>query len=144
MLGKLAKWLRILGFDTFFDCSANDEELLKIARSEERALLTKDRELAAKGGYLVMGKGLENQVREIFQRFHLTGEAKPFTRCPVCNGELKKISRKDAEKLVPPLAFKMATKFSVCRECGKVYWDGTHMVRMKSLLRNIGLKEVNK
>lgn len=137
MLGKLARWLRILGFDVFFDCRVDDDQLLQLARREARVLLTKDRELAAKGGYLVMGKTWEEEVEEIIKVFHLENSLKPFTRCPVCNGELKEIDRETARRLVPPLAFQRATRFSICKECGRVYWDGTHMIRMKNVLDRI-------
>ena len=137
MMGKLARWLRILGYDTFFDCSIDDNQLLMIATAEMRILLTKDRELAAKGGYLVLAKSWRDELKGVVRAFHLEKDIKPFTRCPVCNGELKEIEREDAEKLVPPIAFKNATKFSICKKCGRVYWDGSHMARMKKIVEKI-------
>ncbi len=138
MLGKLARWLRILGFDTIFDCSLSDEELLNLARSQNRWLITRDRELAAKGGYLLKAEGWEEGIKEVLEKFHLRERIRPFTRCPVCNSLLQGIGREEARLLVPPIAFSRASKFAVCPGCGRVYWDGTHLLRMKDIIDKIG------
>ena len=138
MLGKLARWLRILGFDTVFDCSLSDAQLLHLARSQGRALLTRDRELASKGGYLVRSGDWEQALKEVLDAFHLKDKIKPFTRCPVCNSPLKEIGAKEAKLLVPPIAFARATKFALCPGCGRVYWDGTHLKRMELIINKLG------
>ncbi len=140
MLGKLARWLRILGFDVFFDCSYDDDQLLELSRRENRILLTQDRELAAKGGYLVRSSGWKQQLREVVEVFSLHDEIELFTRCPVCNAVLKEISREDAKVLVPPIAWRKATEFAICPRCGKVYWNGSHVDRMEEVLEEIKLK----
>ncbi len=138
MLGKLARWLRILGFDTVFDCSLSDWELLALSRKQNRVLITKDRELAARGGYLLRAENWEEGIKEILEAFHLRGRIKPFTRCPVCNSVLQEIGREEARLLVPPIAFSRASKFAVCPGCGRVYWDGTHLLRMKNIIDKLG------
>ncbi len=138
MLGKLARWLRILGFDTLFDCSLSDAELLRLARSQDRVLLTRDRELAARGGYLIRSEGWQKALKEVIDAFHLGDKLQPFTRCPVCNTPLKEITRQEARSLVPPIAFSRATKFAICPGCGRVYWDGTHLMRMKFIINKLG------
>ncbi len=138
MLGRLARWLRILGFDTLFDCKLSDQELLNLARSQNRVLITRDRELAARGGYLLGAKNWEDGLREVIKAFHLEDRINPFSRCPVCNSPLKKMEREEARVLVPPLAFARASRFALCPGCGRVYWDGTHLLRMKNILNKLG------
>ncbi len=103
MLGTLAKWLRILGYDTLFDASLNDHQLVRLARAENRVLLTRDRELARRRGLhalLVAGEHLDDQVRQVLTDLSLAPDH-AFSRCPVCNQPLEAIDRETAQARVP-------------------------------------------
>ena len=136
MLGRLVRWLRILGYDTGFDSGADDWALLRRARAEERLLLTCDRQLAARRGVsalLIEGKELAAQVRQVVAAVGPSLEG-AFTRCPVCNGRLTPLSREEARGRVPPHVHCTQEEFRLCAECVRVYWRGTHWERMREVL----------
>ncbi len=141
MLGSLARWLRFAGFDTFFDPKRDDAPLAALARSEGRWLLTRDRRLAAKAGprvLLLSGATVAQQVAELCSRLALTvEEARFFTRCSACNGEVVAVGREEVLPLVPPYVAAHAPHFSRCRSCGKVYWPGTHEPRIRRTLHQL-------
>jgi len=129
MHGYVARWLRIMGYDTIYLNNIEDDEAIKIA-SEGRILVTSDSELAkyaeSRGITVIMVKGLSEQevLRTIVERFNLTFK-EDFLRCTVCNGELKAIGLDEAFNT---LGFtpKGVEKFWKCKSCGKVYWKGSH------------------
>jgi len=132
MLGKLAKWLRLLGYDTAYDNAASDRELARRARAEGRVLLTRDRGLAACRGLrtlLIQSEVLEEQVQEV--RDGLGGPPHPaLSRCSVCNAVLEPISPAEIADRVPPYVLKTQTEFRRCPGCGRVYWPGSHLRAM--------------
>ena len=139
MLGTLARWLRFAGFDTVYEPGLGDEQLAARCRSEERWLLTRDRELASRAGPRVMllrETALDAQVAELRRRLDLAA-VKPFSRCPCCNGELRESRREEIEALVPPYVAAHAQSFRRCQACGKVYWPGTHTPRIASRLERL-------
>ncbi len=135
MLGKLAKWLRILGFDALF-LPALDSEILAAARREGRTLLTRDRELVRRAGGLaalfIESEDWEDQVRQVLLKFALFSEAAPFSRCLECNAPLKPITKADAAPLAPLHVASTSSDFSLCPVCGKVFWPGTHHAGMRA------------
>jgi len=136
MLGRLAKWLRILGYDTAFSPNLDDDQLVRLARAEGRLLLTRDRDLARRRGLqclLVESHHLEEQLDQILAELALTGE-QPFSRCPVCNTPLRKVEKPEVEGRVPPHIFRTHKDFSLCPNCDKIYWPGTHWARMREKL----------
>jgi uncharacterized protein with PIN domain len=136
MLGRLAKWLRILGYDTAFSPNLDDDQLVRLARAEGRLLLTRDRGLARRRGLqclLIESHHLEEQLDQIFAELALTGEH-PFSRCPVCNTPLQKVEKPELEGRVPPHIFRTHKDFSLCPNCDKIYWPGTHWTRMREKL----------
>lgn len=139
MLGSLARWLRFAGFDTFYDPKVDDVQLAALARSEGRWLLTCDRRLAARAGprvLLLSGATLAEQVAELRSRLALAvDEARFFTRCSACNGEVAPVSREAVLHLVPPYVAAHAPRFSRCASCGRVYWPGTHEPRIRRTLQ---------
>jgi uncharacterized protein len=141
MLGKLAKWLRIIGFDAAYGNRAADRELLQTARRERRVLLTRDRRLlqSAKNvrGLLIESEDWPRQVAQVLDAFGLRDKARPMTRCLACNLRLKRLSRKNARNLVAPFVFERASAFSICPRCGRVYWPGTHFGDMDKRLAKI-------
>jgi hypothetical protein len=139
MLGTLAKWLRILGYDTLFDASLNDHQLARLARAEDRVLLTRDRELARRRGLhalLVAGEHLDDQVRQVLSELSLVPDG-AFSRCPVCNQPLEAIDRETAQARVPAYVVQTYDSFSCCPACRRVYWRGTHWQQMDEHLKNL-------
>ena len=141
MLGKLAKWLKILGFDALFFSKIADEELLSIARKEDRVLLTKDTGLIQRASdvetLFLDSEDWPDQVRQVLAHFDLWQQVSPHSRCIDCNIELKSLSRKNAKNLVSPFVFEHADSFALCPGCGRVFWRGSHFEDMEAQIREI-------
>jgi len=142
MLGTLAKWLRIYGFDTFYvKREMDDSEILKISKKENRVLITKDKELiynARREQIRVIELqevNLDNQIKNILENVKFQ-KTSVLTRCLICNGLLSKIDKKDVKNKAPPKVFENHKDFLFCNTCKKVYWKGTHY---KKMLEKIGL-----
>lgn len=136
MLGRLARWLRILGYDTAFDAGADDWALIRRARAEARLLLTRDRQLAKRRGapaLLIESEELADQVQQVVSTVGASPEG-AFTRCPVCNERLASLSREAARERVPPHVYRTQPEFRLCPACSRVYWRGTHWQRMREAL----------
>ncbi len=136
MLGRLARWLRILGYDTAFDPQADDWTLVRRARAEARLLLTRDRQLANRRGtpaLLIESEELADQVQQVVATVGPPPEG-AFTRCPVCNERLASLSREAARERVPPHVYRTQQEFRLCPACNRVYWRGTHWQRMREAL----------
>jgi uncharacterized protein with PIN domain len=130
MLGRTARWLRLLGFDAFYDNKAADDDLKKLCLEEHRILLTKDMALhesmPAGSSRLVEAVYPRQQLEELVSAFRL----ERFTltpRCSVCNGELASIGKETVRDLVPPYVFRTQPHFQRCSRCRKIYWPGTHL-----------------
>lgn len=145
MLGKLAKWLRILGCDTAFDPTIPDEEIADRALREGRVILTRDtllirRRSVRENHFFVRGDSCRDQLRQVVARFAIDPAAGLFTRCVRCNEPLKKIGRQNAAGKVPPYVFETQESFRACARCGRIYWKATHREKMeKHLGRMLGL-----
>lgn len=140
MLGTLARWLRLFGYDTLFLGAEDDRILARLAAAEERWLLTRDRELAAAGPrtLLVRSEGLEDQLREVFVRLDQAPEATlEHARCAECNGELEPAGPDEVAADVPPYVARTAERFRRCRGCGRVYWPGSHSGRIVARMRRV-------
>jgi uncharacterized protein len=133
-LGRLAAYLRMLGFDAVYGNSFTDPELVRISSGQHRILLTRDRGLlkhsAVTHGYLVRETDSRRQLAEIVARFDLAHSAQPFTRCMVCNGSLEEIGKEEARAIVPPRVASSFEEFRRCSGCGRVYWKGSHYRRI--------------
>ena len=128
MLGKLARWLRALGYDTLYFRDASDSRLLGIALRERRHLLTRDAPLAARAGpaaLLVGAEDLDQQLREVMLRCGLRARA-PLSRCLECNGSLASRAREEVWERVPPYTLATQRAFWECQGCRRVFWAGTH------------------
>ncbi len=140
-LGKLARILRLLGFDTWWDRNPPDELLAEISSREDRVLLTRDLGCLKRGivhrGAFVRSTEQVQQGREIVKRFQLSSRARPFTRCLSCNGVLAEASVADAAALVPPRVLERHQRFLRCGECGHFYWAGTHHDRLQVLIERV-------
>jgi uncharacterized protein with PIN domain len=141
MLGKLAKWLKILGFDVSYSPLADDDTLLRVARSEGRTLLSRDRSLLGRTrglkALLIGSERWEEQVRQVLDHFGLRDEAQPYSRCLECNVRLKPLPKSQASNLVAPFVLEHGTSFALCPRCGRVYWKGTHFEAMEAKLAKL-------
>jgi uncharacterized protein with PIN domain len=139
MLGTLAKWLRILGYDTLFDPALDDYGLMRLARADDRVLLTRDRELARRRGVrtlLIESENLGEQIRQVLTDLDLTPD-QAFSRCPVCNEPLQPLSREAARARVPAYVARTQETFKICPTCQRVYWRGTHWQQMDEFLAGL-------
>ena len=140
-LGKLAAYLRMLGFDAEYGRSSADAELAHIAATEHRILLTRDRGLLKHGvvthGYWVRETDSRRQTAEVMHRFQLAGAIQPFTRCMACNGTLQQIAKDQARGRVPQHSIERHQEFQRCSRCGRVYWKGSHYARMSQWIEEL-------
>jgi uncharacterized protein with PIN domain len=139
MLGRLAKWLRVLGYDTAYLPQLEDHELVRLARAEDRILLTRDRELTRRKGVrslFIESDRFEEQLGQLLRDLDLDcTNQKP--RCARCNAALLPITRKEASARVPRYVWHRHSDFTLCPHCDKVYWKGTHWQRMRERIDEI-------
>jgi uncharacterized protein with PIN domain len=137
-LGRLAAYLRLMGFDTLYGHHLDDRELARLASEERRILLTRDRSLlmrsAVTHGYWLRQTHPRLQLREVLERFDLTGSAAPFTRCLRCNTPLAAASKDEVAGRLPPALIERHEQFHQCPGCGRIYWEGSHHRRMSELV----------
>jgi uncharacterized protein with PIN domain len=139
MLGRLAKWLRLMGYDTLYQPSAEDRDLVRTARAEDRLLLTRDHELARRRGVrslLIESDRLEEQLGQLLEELGLDDESLD-PRCALCNTSLQAIGPSEVKSRVPAYVYSRHEEFSWCPHCDKVYWRGTHWERMKDLIEKV-------
>jgi len=140
-LGRLARWLRMLGFDAAYDARYGDARIIEIAASEGRVILTRDRGLLKNTkvthGYWVRSTNPRAQIEEVVGRLDLRSQFAPFTRCMECNGAIHERPLDEVYELVPPKARERSRKFYRCNGCHRVYWEGTHVERMRRLIEEI-------
>ena len=140
-LGKLAKYLRMLGFDTLYQNDYGDEEIIEQAVKEKRIILTRDKLLLQSKrvthGYYIRATEKHEQLREVVQKFDLYSQFKSFTRCMSCNEELVQKSRDEVALLIQEDILQHFTEFYYCPACRKVYWKGSHFKRMESFIRDL-------
>jgi hypothetical protein len=139
MLGSLARWLRIMGYDTVYDKSLDDPGIANLARAESRFILTRDRELAKEPGALMIeADDLDLQLKAIAEKYGLKFHD-DLIRCSACNGDLADLDKAQAKESVPEGAFENNDKFWKCLKCGKVYWKGTHWHGIMDRFRRLSL-----
>ena len=142
MLGRLAKWMRIMGYDVVYDRRIEDRELVNRALKEERMILTKDtllvRRKKAKGNsFLVEGNCYKDQIKQVAEEFSLDPHAGLLTRCIGCNVPLVEICREKVSGSVPGYVYATQNSYRACPACGKVYWPATHRHGMMKMLEEI-------
>ena len=133
-LGRLARRLRLLGFDTLYDPDATDEELAGMS-SHDRVLLSRDLGLLKRSevklGYFLRSTRPANQTAEVVERFDLSRVARPFTRCTACNGGLRRAGCDEVAGRIPEAVAAHHRDFTVCPDCRRVYWPGSHYANLK-------------
>jgi uncharacterized protein with PIN domain len=140
-LGGLARFLRMLGYDTLHENDYRDADIRRLAETEKRIVLSRDRELLKcreiERGCFVRALKAEAQLREVAARYGLAAHARPFTLCLRCNRPLEAIAREDAAALAPPKVLERQTRFTRCAGCGRIYWPGSHYERMRAALGDL-------
>ncbi|MCD4697913.1 MAG: Mut7-C ubiquitin/RNAse domain-containing protein [Bacteroidales bacterium] len=140
-LGKLARLLRMLGFDTLYENDYEDGEIIEIAIVQKRIILTRNlgilKHKTVTHGYFVRSQQPGKQLDEIIQRFDLAGNIKPLSRCIECNGKIQIVEKKDIQHLLLPKTQKFYQKFFQCSSCKKVYWEGSHFNKMMGRIDKI-------
>ncbi len=140
-LGALARLLRLAGFDTLYKNDYADEEIVEAAVSHQRCVLTRDRGIlkrkAVSRGYCVRSTRPREQAREVVRRFDLVPAMRPFSRCMLCNGAMERASAESVLALVPRKTKECYREFHRCASCGKVYWQGSHFGKLKSIVDDL-------
>jgi len=142
MLGRLVKWLRVLGQDVIYGPHLTGYGLIRAARLERRLILTRDRRLKQKQPpefLFIESDHYREQLRQVIQHCQLSVAQSLFTRCVECNSVLQPRPKPTVEKVVPPYVFSTQEKFSWCPICQRVYWPATHHQKMVEELKKIGV-----
>lgn len=144
MLGSLARWLRMLGYNTYYSRSFSDKEILELASNERRVILTRDWSLYRKALKLGL-KAIYLENEDIIQKLINIARRIPInldldpnnSRCPICNGILRKAFIEEVNGKVPQEIIKLHDEFWICTKCGKIYWKGKHWITMRKILSEV-------
>ena len=142
-VGKLAKWLRMMGYDTLFFNGDDDSHMIAIAQSGDRVILTKDTQIMARRvvtsgqikAILIQSDEPEAQMHQVVDELHLESQFDPFTICLECNQPLEERSKDQVQDLVPPYVFQTKDQYMQCPACHRIYWRGTHWQAMTEKLQ---------
>lgn len=140
-LGRLAKWLRILGFDTVYYNQDNPSSLIIAALRDERIILTRNQRLPQARGLkivLIKNEKIKKQVEEVLKTLKIRPDPEMmFSRCILCNEELTDIAKDKIKDKVPEYVFKTQEDFITCPKCQRIYWQGTHWGNVQKTLEEI-------
>ncbi|PWY54029.1 twitching motility protein PilT [Legionella qingyii] len=140
-LGKLVKYLRLLGFDAIYENNLTDEFIIQCSKKERRIILTRDvgilKNKSVTHGHWMHNTNPEKQVEEVLMQFHLINQCNPFTRCLACNGLLKNVKKTEVSGELSALTKKHYQTFMQCESCKKVYWEGPHYIKLKNWVKRI-------
>jgi len=142
-VGKLARWLRMMGFDTRFFTGQDDGQMIDIAQKETRVILTRDTQIMKRrvvtGGQikavLLKDDGPELQMQQVIETLSLSPRFRPFSICLECNQPLEARSQHQVKDRVPPYVFRTQHQYMACPACHRVYWQGTHWQAMTEKLK---------
>lgn len=146
-LGKLARWLRMLGHNVTYNPKVTDSNLLEEGRIQNRIIVTRDKELFQKAiktnlnAILLKNEKITKQLKEIASHLKISLELNP-KRCSICNGTLVKVSKRSLTQKVPERTLKTYNEFWECKNCGKIFWPGIHWKNISKTLQKIS-KSVN-
>ena len=144
-VGKLAKWLRLMGYDTLFFKGSSDSQMIAMAMAENRVILTRDtqimrRRVVANGrlkAILIQSDEPEQQMRQVMDTLRLDCQFQPFSICLECNQPLVERSREQVKDQVPPYVFQTQSQYMECPVCHRIYWRGTHWQAMTRKLEHL-------
>ncbi|MFP4473350.1 MAG: Mut7-C RNAse domain-containing protein [Candidatus Omnitrophota bacterium] len=138
-LGRLARDLRLLGFDTLYERDFKDHQIVELMDRERRIILTRDVDLLKRNavvwGYFVRSTSAGYQLRELVGKFGLRGREQPFRRCLNCNGPIRRVAKSRVLAVLPPKTRRCYQKFFQCGSCGKIYWKGSHYQRLNEKIK---------
>jgi len=137
-LGRLARYLRLLGFDSLYRNDYHDDEIARISSEQHRILLTRDRRLLQRSiithGYFVRATDPLQQVDEVLKRLDLYNDIEPLSRCIRCNGILTEVDKDAVIERLEPKTKRYFNQFRICRDCDQIYWKGSHFSKMIALI----------
>lgn len=140
-LGKLAKYLRFLGFDTLYENDYEDSHIINISKNEKRIILTRDKGILKNSnvshGYFIRSQQSEKQLAEVIKRFSLETLINPFIRCSECNSLISKVAKDSVSEKLQPFTKKYYNDFYQCTGCEKIYWQGSHYSKLKNYIKKI-------
>jgi uncharacterized protein with PIN domain len=140
-LGRLAKYLRLCGFDTLFSAYYDDPEIMETAQKEGRVIITRDRLLLKRAGqeagYLVRSQYHDDQLIEVFGRYDLRRHVRLFSRCITCNTLLEEAEKSDIAHRLQADTSKYFSKFKRCPTCDRIFWEGSHYDNMKRIINQV-------
>ncbi len=141
MLGRLAKWLRIAGFDVLYSNRFTDDELVALSQQEARILLSRDTRLLVRKVVtrfiFLESEQVQSQLKEVFAATRTKGLPGILTRCLACNEILLDVPRESVQDKVPPFVFQTQSYFKSCPACSKIYWAGTHRDSVLRILEKL-------
>lgn len=144
-LGRLARYLRLFGFDCLYRNDYDDTEVANISSEQRRTVLTRDKVLLQRKiishGYFVRETKPRLQLKEVLDRFDLYRSIVPFNRCTRCNGELRDVSKQCIEDRLEPLTKKHYDRFRMCSECRQIYWKGSHHTRAQRFVDKLRVRK---
>ena len=141
-VGKLAKWLRMMGYDTLFFDEEDDWQMIITALNEGRVILTRDTQIMRRGvitsgrlkAILIQSDETEQQMRQVVEALNLDCQFRPFAICLECNQPLVERSKQQVEGRVPPYVFQTQNQYVECPACHRIFWKGTHWQAMTKKL----------
>lgn len=137
-MGDIAKYMRLLGLDVYYDPSISAQEIIKISKNENRIILTKSRKLlkfkeVSHGIFIHPGK-MEDQIRKIIDFLDIKNQIRPFSRCLLCNNLLESIPKENILDRIPPKVKEFYDEYNHCTSCDRIYWKGSHQIKMQNVI----------
>jgi len=143
-LGKLTRYLRMLGFDCVYQNDNDDIQIIQISLAEHRTILTRDIGLlkvkSVSHAYFIRDQDPKEQLTEVLQHFDLYQAIDPFNRCIKCNGRLETVEKEKIIQRLEPLTIQYFNKFFICTNCQSIFWEGSHYDRMQSFIKTIRIQ----
>ncbi|MGC9364759.1 MAG: Mut7-C RNAse domain-containing protein [Fidelibacterota bacterium] len=140
-LGRLARKLRLGGFDTLYKNNYSDNEIICLSLNEKRIILTRDRGILKHNtvthGYWIRNTNSSKQLQEVIRYFQLQNSMLPFTRCPCCNGLLEEVDKTEITNRIPEKTAYHFNNFKKCPDCGKIYWQGSHFTKIRKMIEQL-------
>lgn len=140
-LGDIVKYMRVLGFDLYYDPLLSTREIIELSKRENRIILTKSRKLLkfkeVSHGIFIRPDTTTEQIRRIIDCLDIKGNIKPFSRCLGCNTLLNIVAKEKILDKIPPKTKEFCDEYVQCPSCNKIYWKGTHFIHMKKVVRQI-------
>jgi len=140
-LGNIVKYMRVLGFDLYYDPLLSTRKIIEISKRENRIILTKSKKLLkfkdVTHGIFIRPGTAKEQIRRIIEYLDIKDNIKPFSRCLRCNTLLKSVAKEKILDRIPPKTKKFCDEYVQCQSCDKIYWKGTHFINMEKIVRQI-------